>query len=74
MMADGAEFNLTQVKAVARQINDLSISFTVRDAEILALEINNTILPPEVVDEIIQEVAIVKQSANQTLAVAMETR
>ena len=73
-LTDVITLNLTQIKAVIERILNLSISFSIEDAETLAQEINETILPPEVVRELIQNATIVKQTANQTLDVAMEAR
>ena len=72
MTADKIQSNLTQIKTVAQRILGLSVNFSVQGAEVLAQEINETILPDEVVDEIVQNATIAKQEANQTLATAMD--
>lgn len=66
--------NLTQMKTIVERILNLSLNFSIEDAETLVRQINETILPPEVVREIIQNATIVKQVANETLEVAMEAR
>ena len=72
MTSDKIQSNLTQIKAVAQRILGLSVNFSVQGAEALAQEINETILPDEVVDKIVQNATIAKQEANQTLATAMD--
>lgn len=72
MTSDKIQSNLTQIKAVAQRILGLSVNFSVQEAEALAQEINETILPDEVVGEILQNATIAKQEANQTLATAMD--
>ena len=72
MTSDKIQSNLTQIKAVTQRILGLSVNFSVQGAEVLAQEINETILPDEVVDEIVQNATIAKQEANQTLATAMD--
>lgn len=73
-MAEVVKSNLTQVKAIVEQILNLSIGYSVEEAERLAREINETILPAEVVEEITRNATVVKQAANQTLTAAMEAK
>ena len=72
MTSDMIQSNLTQIKAVAQWILGLSVNFSIQGAEALAQEINETILPDDVVDEIVQNATIAKQEANQTLATAKD--
>ena len=65
---------LTQTKAVVERILNLNISFSIEEGEALTRQINETILPPEVVREIARNTTIVKQVANQTLETALEAR
>lgn len=74
VLTDLITLNLTQIKIVVERILNLSISFSIEEAEALAQQINETILPPEVVREIIRNATVVKQVANQTLEAAMEAR
>lgn len=74
VLTDLITLNLTETKAVVERILNLSISFSVEEAEALARQINDTILPPEVVREIVRNATIVKQVANQTLETALEAR
>lgn len=73
-LTDIVMVNLTEVKGVAKRILDINSSFTIEDAETLAQQINDTILPDEVVVEIIQNATIAKQAANETLAIASGAR
>lgn len=73
-LTDLIALNLTQTKAVVERIFNLSISFSIGEAEALARQINDTILPPEVVREIVRNATIVKQVANRTLETALEAR
>ena len=73
-MAEVVKSNLTQVKAIVERILNLSIGYSIGEAERLAREINETILPAEVVEEITRNATVVKQAANQTLTAAMEAR
>lgn len=74
VLTDLIALNLTQTKAVVERILNLSINFSIGEAEALARQINDTILPPEVVREIVQNATIVKQVANRTLETALEAR
>lgn len=74
VVTDLIALNLTQIKAVVERILNLSINFSIEEAEALARQINETILPPDVVREIVQNATIVKQVANQTLETALEAR
>ena len=74
VLTDLITVNLTQIKTVVERILNLSISFSIEEAEALARQINETILPPEVVKEIVQNATVLKQVANQTLEAAMEAR
>ena len=74
VLADAIRFNLTQIEAVTNRILNLSLDFDVNDAEALAREINETILPPEVVEQIIQNAMVVKEAANQTLECARQAK
>lgn len=72
MTSDKIQSNLTLIRAVSQRILGLSVNFSVQGAEALAQEINDTILPDEAVDEIVQNATTAKQEANQTLATAMD--
>lgn len=74
VLTDLIALNLTQTKVVVERILNLSISFRIEEAEALARQINDTILPPEVVREIVRNATIVKQVANRTLEIALEAR
>lgn len=74
VVTDLIALNLTQIKAVVEIILNLSINFSIEEAEALAQQINETILPPDVVREIVRNATIVKQVANQTLETALEAR
>ena len=74
VLTDLITLNLTQTKAVVERILTLRISFSIEEAEVLARQINETILPPEVVREIVRNATIVKQVANQTLETALAAR
>jgi hypothetical protein len=74
VLTDLITLNLTQTKVVVERILNLSISFSIEEAEALARQINDTILPPEVVREIVHNATIVKQVANWTLETALEAR
>ena len=74
VVTDLIALNLTQIKAVVERILNLSINFSIEEAEALARQINETILPPDVVREIVRNATIVKQVANQTLETALEAR
>lgn len=74
VVTDLIALNLTQIKAVVERILNLSIDFSIEEAEALARQINETILPPDVVREIVRNATIVKQVANQTLETALEAR
>ena len=74
VVTDLIALNLTQIKAVVERILNLSINFSIEEAEALAWQINETILPPDVVREIVRNATIVKQVANQTLETALEAR
>ena len=74
VLTDLIALNLTQTKAVVERILTLSFSFSTEEAEALARQINETILPPELVREIIQNATVLKQVANQTLETALEAR
>ena len=74
VLTDLITLNLTQTKAVVERILTLKISFSIEEAEALARQINETILPPEVVRDIVRNATIVKQVANQTLETALAAR
>ena len=74
VLTDPITLNFTQTKAVVERILTLRISFSIEEAEVLARQINETILPPEVVREIVRNATIVKQVANQTLETALAAR
>ena len=74
VLTDLITLNLTQTKAVVEKILTLRISFSIEEAEALVRQINGTILPPEVVREIVRNATIVKQVANQTPETALEAR
>ena len=73
-VADAIAMNITRIEDVANRILNLSIDFSVSDAEAIAREINDTILPPEVIDQIVQNATFVKQAANQTLECARQAK
>ena len=73
-LADAIRLNRTQIEVVTNRILNLSLEFDISDAEALAREINETILPPEVVEQIIRNAMLVKEAANQTLECARQAK
>ena len=73
-LANAIALNLTQIEVVTNRILNLSLDFDISDAEALAREINETILPPEVVEQIVRNATLVKEAANQTLECARQAK